>query len=128
MGVLDGPLRGAANTLLNVLGCAATLRKRSATFNPLTNAESSVTETSWTVKASPPSPYSARKIDGTVIREGDASCLLATYALDQEGITLPGGPVTNYYLDFGSDVWTVVSINHLRSGDQSAAVELQLRR
>lgn len=127
MGLLDGPLRSVAKTLINVLGANATLRRRSSVYDAQHDL-STDTEESFALRISPPEPYASYRIDGTLILAGDAKCLVAASELESKGIVLPPGSYTNLYLDIGTDKWTVVRTTALRSGDQAAAVELHLRR
>jgi hypothetical protein len=124
---LDGPLRGVTQQVLSLLGGSATLRRIVRVYDPLTDLDQE-TVTTFALKVSPPEPYSVGRIDGTLIRQGDARCLVAGADLDAIGIVFPPGSYTSLYLEIGSTRWTIVSGNELRSGDQTAAVELQLRR
>jgi len=129
MGVLDFPLRGVAKTLIGILGATATLRRHTSTYDPLTG-DQVVTEVTWTLKVSPPDAVKLNRIDGTLVRAGDAISMISSSVL--EALTpppgLPGETGTTFYLDVASDRWSVVAVNDLRSGDQSAALELILRR
>lgn len=127
MGLLDATFRGMASSLINLLGATAVLRRVTITYNTTTNASSEATA-SFTIMISPPVPYNALRIDGTLVLAGDAKCLAAAADLETAGIVLPPPSNVNWYLDIGSDKWNVVRTSALRSGDQSAAIELQLRR
>lgn len=127
MGLLDGQLRGAAQQLIRLLGGTATLRIVTTTHTFTTDASSDTT-VDTTIKISPPEPYSFGRIDGTLVRSGDARCLVAAKDLEAAGVTLPAGTLQNVYLIIGSVTWNVVSVSQLVSGDLAAAVEFQLRR
>ncbi len=129
MGVLDGPLRGVAKQLTSLLGTTATLRRRTAVFDPIANAEV-VTNVTWSLRVSPPEAVGLDRIDGTLVRAGDAKCVAAAADIEalSPAISLPTGSAVNLYLDVAGDRWAIVAVNDMRSGDQSAAVELILRR
>lgn len=127
MARLDGVFRSAARKLISDFGATATLTRRTKTIDPGSNEKVS-SETTATVKVSPPEPYKSYQINGTLVKAGDAHCLIASTTLEAAGISLPASTLQDVFLTLGSDVWMVVALNQLRSGDQSAAVELQLRR
>ena len=127
MGLLDGPLRSVAKTLVGVLGADAALRQVTSTYNAVNGTETTAT-LSASIRISPPEPYSAYRVDGTMVQAGDARCIVAAKDLEDAGFVLPTGSHKNLYLDIGTETWTVVRTMQIRSGDQAAAVELQLRR
>lgn len=127
MSLLDGPLRAAAKKLIGLAGAPATIRVVTSSYDPASLLENEDTAT-YSLRISPPEPYRAHRIDGTQVLAGDAACLVAARDLEAVGLLLPTGSLKNVYLTLGADEWQVVAVNHIRSGEQIAAVELQLRR
>lgn len=127
MSLLDGPLRGAATLLIRQAGATATLR-RTTTQLAFASDQDVSTTVEATIKVSPPEPYRASRIDGTLVQIGDSMCLVSAQTLELSGISLPVGSLQNVSLQIGADKWKVISVNQLRSGDLVAALELQLRR
>jgi hypothetical protein len=99
-------------------GFTATHRRIARTFDPVTgkNAES-VTDTS--VKITPPNPYNQRQINDTTILQGDQMIMMS----GESGIV----PNDNDKFVIGGNVWKVVAVNPIVSGEQSAAYSIQLR-
>lgn len=127
MGLLDGPMRGVAKTLLGILGGSATLSKETRDYEPSTDTNLTTTQ-QITIQHSPPEPYAAYRIDGTLVQAGDAKVLVAAQDLEDADFSLPAGSHQNVYMTIDGRRWTVVRVNEVRSGDLPAALELQLRR
>lgn len=136
MALLDGPFRSLANTLLSVMGAAATLERTTpGTFDPLQNEDILPTEATESVKISPPERFKIESLNRLPIggefastlrgqvQQGDFWCLLAASAT-----TI--GVVENqtYRLQVAGDWFKVISYEPIYSGDLVAAYFLHLRR
>lgn len=119
---LDDKLVPAAQRLINKFGKTATVTTEAAkTYDPETGKTSNTGETVNTVKISPPAPYEIRYITAGVVDVGDQRTIIAAKDLT---FTLKTGQL----LTVDSDKWRIVSVNSIRSGEQIAAFELQLRK
>lgn len=127
MGALDSTFRAGASELIRSLGATATLRRVSQEYDAASD-QGTDTVFEASIRVSPPEPYRSKPITGTQVQTGDAKCYVAAVDLEATGIVFPPPSRTVVYLILGADRWTVVEVNHLRSGDQSAALELHLRR
>ena len=88
---------------------------------PSTGAVSEGTTTSYTVKATPPSPYESKFVDGDLIRAGDSRIFLA-------GQDLAFTPNAGQRITIDSDQWLAVSVNAIYSGELVCVWEVQVRR
>lgn len=126
MALLDPIFRGLGKDLLALLGGTATLQKTVEDYDPDTDT-STTTTTEVVVKHSPPEAYTGYDIDGTVIQAGDAKTMVSAKELDEKGFSLAPGSHTRTYMVIGTQRWTIVRVNEIRSGDEVAVYELQLR-
>jgi hypothetical protein len=109
-----------AETLVdNTFGFSATHRRVTRTYNPDTG-KNTVSNTDTSVKITPPSPYDQRRIDGTVIQLGDQQVIIST----KSGVV----PKSADQFVIGGNVWQVVQVSPIVSGEQTAAYEIQLRQ
>lgn len=126
-GLLDGPLRDIASSLVGALvNDSITVTRTTGGENPLTGAVSTSAAT-YTFKAAPPAPYTSREIDGTAIRAGDAKLVVP-------GANIPAAmgafdPKTDrIVLPSGSESWGIVKADVVTAGTLAVVVVLQLRR
>ncbi len=117
---LDLELLPEVLALIAEVGIATAITENDGTYDPATGATSG-TPTSHTVTATPPLDYDVKFIDGDVVRVGDTYLYVAGSGL---GFT----PKPGFSVVTGGRTWRVVAVRDLRSGEQTAAWELQLRR
>lgn len=99
-------------------GFNATHRRIVRSYDASTGKNSeSVTDT--TVKITPPSPFTQRQINDTTILQGDQQVIMSSAS----GIV----PNDNDKFVIGGNVWKVVAVNPIVSGELSAAYTVQLR-
>lgn len=79
------------------------------------------TDSTVTIKGSPPSPYEERYIDGDLIQDGDAEVFIAS-----SGLTFT--PENGQVVTFDSERWVVQKVGKVFSGESIAAYRLQLRK
>lgn len=90
-------------------------------YDPETGKSTRIDTQTHTVKATPPAAYSIREIDGERVRASDMRIYIS-------GANVP------FTLDIGQTVaisgqkWTVVAIGPVKSGDDVALYECQVRR
>ena len=119
---LDRILPNIAKNLLQQFGTDITItRLTSSTFNPATLGQSGTVD-AQTVKCSPPSPYRAAQIDGTNVLFGDLSVVIAD---NDPGFEF--APATGQHASFGGKAYSIVNVETIRSGDEVAAYQCQLR-
>ena len=121
MAALDKGLRAAASSVINALGANIQIvRTVPGTYDPEDGTEATPTQTTYTVKASPPQRYSNADIDGTSILREDLKFYVA--ALD---LAIEPGPED--VVVFRSKTYKIVSVTPQYSGEQCAAWVLQCR-
>lgn len=120
---LDDVLVPAVQELLDDLGrdVIFTVADVSSTYDASTG-ESTKSTNNYTVKATPPYPYSDRMISSGIVQMGDMRMLVA--AEDLDFTPTPGDLVT---WDSG-DVWRTIQVSPIYSGELICAWELQLRK
>jgi hypothetical protein len=117
---LDQVFVPLATDLLSRFGSAATYRKVTRTFDPVTRTN--VTSNKNTaIKIKPPEPYSVNRINDTTIQEGDLTTMIS-------GEALSFVPSSKDFIVFLGTVWQIVRVMPIVSGDSTAAYELQLRQ
>jgi len=119
--VLDAKIIPKVLAVLDKYGTNATFTAQVATYNPATRSVSGGTPAPKVWKMAPPSPYAKNLLDGDAIRIEDLSTVIAA-----SGITFT--PAIGMDVLFNALTYKIVSINTLRSGDDIAAYELQLRK
>lgn len=120
---LDTVFRSVAKTLTGVLGQTATLTRSNASYNPVTGATTPNSDTTATIKVSPPKPYSLRQINGTTILQGDLWVVMAAASTT---IT----PIVGDHLTVCGTKHRITNIEPIYAGGggQVTAFTLQLRR
>lgn len=118
-GALDS-LGGTARDLLTRFGKDAVLRKAARVYSPTTGKTTDVA-TDYAVVVGPPSPYRQGRVDGVLVRVGDAAVMMA-----RDGA--PAVPVSGDRLVLDGQTWQVVNVSPTYSGQLVAVWELQLRR
>lgn len=120
-GALDTRMRATASRLINKFGATMTLRRQAGVYDPATG-KNTETATDYAIVGSPPSPVDLRRVDGEMIKQGDAETILAasdlTVAPDQ----------TTDHIVFAGETWSVVAVEPIYSGEQVAAYQLRLRK
>lgn len=120
---LDDVLVPAVQELLDDLGRDVTFKVAdvSSTYDPTTGTGSKSTN-NYTVKATPPYPYSFGMISNDIVQAGDMRTLIAAEDL---AFVPESGDVMTW--DTG-DVWGVVHATPIYSGELICAWEIQLRK
>lgn len=119
---LDTKLVPKAAELVELYGKSVTWGVTSGgSYNPASGDVTGSSTTSYTVKVTPPEPYSERWIDGDLVRVGDAKVYLA--AQDLAFTPSAGQTVT-----IDATVWKAVSANAIYTGESIALWEVQVRR
>jgi hypothetical protein len=119
---LDTKLVPRAKALLDRYGMTVSVKARGGTANYKTGEVESPGDSTYTgVKITPPFPYEHREIDGDTIRLGDAKSYLAAQDLSFT-------PIIGMMLTIGSEMWAIVGVGVVRTGDSVALYQLQLRR
>lgn len=108
------------DTALGKLGLTATFTSASNSYNPATGANTE-TETEYTAKCSPASPYRQDLIDGTNVKQNDAEVTIS--AKDAEFTPAPQMKVV-----LASETWRIVTVRPLNYRDGVIGWEAQLRR
>lgn len=120
---LDNELVPAVQELLDELGRDVTFKVAdvSSTYDA-TTGEGTKSTNNYTVKATPPYPYSDGMVSNGIVQMGDMRMLVA--AEDLAFTPEPGDVVT---WDTG-DVWRTIRVTPIYSGELVCAWELQLRK
>lgn len=122
MTILDDALVPAVSDLLtNIVGTDMTFTVPSGTFDPTTNSLSGESDDPKVWKASPPAPASIKYVETGVVQAGDLEIIVAA-----SGITFT--PVVNTKVEFDSTTWRVVHLDEIKSGDDTCAYVMHLRR
>lgn len=100
-------------------GFSAVYRAETKTFSAATG-KNSVSAVDTAVKITPPAPYDQRRIDGTIVVEGDQWIMMSSAS----GVV----PKGNDKMVIGGSIWMIVRIKPIVSGEQTAAYEVQLRQ
>ena len=103
----------------NTFGFDATHRRVTRSYDPDTG-KNTVSNADTTVKITPPSPYDERRIDGTLIQIGDEQIIMSS----NSGVV----PQTSDLFVIGGNIWQVVRISPIVSGELTAAYSVQLRQ
>lgn len=124
MGILDGPMRNIASTLIGVLSdtTSTITRTTEANYNPETGEADPPVTTTYSVKTSPPEAFKTLEIDGTNVLKGDFKVIVAA-----RDLTIEPSPQTDT-LTRASVVYKIIAVEPIVSGDQVAAYQLQCRR
>lgn len=100
-------------------GFDATHRRQTRTFD-VDTGKNTTSNSDTTVKITPPNPYSQNRIDGTLIQQGDMMIMMSSNA----GIV----PQLSDKFVIGGNIWQVVNVKPIVSGEQTAAYDIQLRQ
>lgn len=115
----DNIFRPLARKLVNeTFGTSATLIRTENSYDVATG-KNVPTETSYSVKISPPAPVAENRITG-VVAAGDAATYLAASEVAIK-------PRTEDRLVWDGKTWQIVQVNELVSGDLKAAFEVVIR-
>lgn len=127
MGTLDDAFADVASILTDVfVDKKSTIRRSGEVYNPDTGTRVGTT-TNYAVKCAPPTQYSKREIDGVSILANDRRVLVPRKSLPTTDFVI--NPKTDKFIAPGSaDVFSIVSVDAIPSGDENAAYELQLRK
>jgi hypothetical protein len=109
----------ATQLIDQTFGFDATHRRQTRTYDPATG-KNTTSNSDTTVKITPPNPYDQRRIDNTLIQQGDMMIMMSS----NSGIV----PTLSDKFVIGAGTWQVVNIKPIVSGEQTAAYEIQLRQ
>ena len=128
MGILDGPFRTVAKSLIGTLGTSAvTITRKEGDYDPATDQDATTT-TTIAINISPPAPFKQEQVDGSAILSSDLMCYVSASDLDDESFDVTLGTNVTLSLEYDGKEYAIVAIKEMRSGDQVAAYELQLRK
>lgn len=109
-------------SIIDRYGTTVTFKEPVGQVNdPKTGTVTVASVTSHSAKVTPPAPYDVRMVDGDLIRRDDCKVILAAQGLAWV-------PTLTWSVQIGSETWTIVAVSPLRTGDDVAAYEIQLRR
>lgn len=119
---LDKTLVPAAFNIIEKLGTnmTFTIVTDEGTFDPATNSISGVVEQTFVRKASPPSKFSQKFLNGKTIKENDLKTVVAAQ-------DIPLAPQLNMKVVHAGITYKGLVINPLFSGDDIAAWIVRLR-
>jgi hypothetical protein len=120
---LDTKLRAAALRIIAAYGQDVVfVVPATSTYDPATGATTETSPTEYTEKISPPRGYKATMIDGDIVRRGDRQAYLAASGLSFT-------PKANAQeVRMGTEVWKIVGVQEIYSGEQIAVFVLQMRK
>lgn len=114
-------LAAVAYDIIDELGISVTFYSdNSPTYDPSTG-EGSDTPDQSTAKITPLEYYADEFVDGEVIQEGDAYLFLP-----KNNLTFT--PEPGLRVKVGTDIWEVVAVDSIYSGNPVALYQLQVRR
>jgi hypothetical protein len=120
MGILDGPMRAVAKTLIGVLGADLVLIRVSKGYEPTEGTTVSQDPEEWEVKCTPPESantneaYDTFGAAGSVITKGDLMTHVAAEALEDAEAPVP---VVGMKVRFGSTEYRIKDVAYTRAGD-----------
>ena len=118
--VFSGP-QGVAKSLITKFGTPVTLRREAKTYDVATG-KNTVSSTDYSVKMTPPQPYRKARKGDAVVEVGDITAMIAADGL----VIVPN--VTTDKVVYGGNVWQIVTVDPVVSGDSTAAYQLRLRQ
>lgn len=128
MGLLDGPMRSVASTLIGTLGTQpAAFTRVTRVYDALADSEAETTDTAQ-IAMTPPAPFKREFVDGTTVLATDLESIVAAKDVDDSSFTLDPDAHTTMTVAFGGKTYKIVSVTRVYSGDQVAAYRVQLRR
>ena len=126
MTLLDTPLRKTVKTIIDLLGADATLTRNDdligTGYDPTTGVEPSTEDVEYSVKMTPPEPFSIKDVDGTLVKQEDLTTLLAA-----KGLAITPSKHTDK-LTFNGTQYVIMGVDPIHSGQQVAAWQLHLRK
>lgn len=116
-------VNGVANRLITKYGTTFAISYQSGgVYNPITRAyDTPGTPVSYDIAASPPEPYSLKEIDGTTVIQGDLKSLIPAAQTTEK-------PPVGATVVYDSATWSIEDSQPIKSGNETAAYEIQLRR
>ena len=121
---LDTKLRAVALRLIDDYGQDAIfVVPTTSTYDPDTGATTETGPTEYTEKISPPRGYKANMIDGNVVQRGDRQAYIAA-----SGLAFTSETGLEVRLTDAEEVWRIVGVQEIFSGEQIAVYVLQMRR
>ena len=120
MATLDALFPGLAARLIDQFGATASLETVTKT-DDLATGKVAETVSAASVKITPPEPFTIGLIDGSLVKAGDMTTLVAAQSLS----TVP--TANRDRLVFAAEIWQIVAVAPIYSGDAAAAYRLQLR-
>lgn len=128
MGLLDGPLRSVASTLVGLFtDIPLVFQVKTSSYNPLTGV-AIATSVAKNVKASPPYAFTQEEQSDSALNKDDLKVIIA--ALDAEAVGLDVSPSSEKQVFCTREgiKYRVHTTKPITSGDQQAAVILFLRK
>ena len=123
---LDTELRQTVYELIDELGKTAMLVAPDLTYDPQTGKKTEAEESQISLKMIPPYPYEEKFINGDTIRMGDMRTGIA--AIDSNGDSISFVPEAGYELRFDEDVWSILAVLPIYSGQLPCLYMMQLRK
>lgn len=117
---LTGALRKATKAVVPAVDGAAGTLVRKGTYTEATDTVGS--DTTYTGFQVAWDDYPSHLVDGEIVRQGDRKAIIAASA-----ITVTPTPKTDA-LKVGSETWQIIHVNEIRTGADTIAFELQVRR
>ncbi len=119
--ILDGPMGKLARNLIDTFGAPATLSRKGAPLYDTATGQTATPETSSDSCSVVYEEFSAREIDGTLVRLGDRKGIVSRLKIGYE-------PEPNLdTLTEGSKTWMIVRLIGYPTGAEEAAYSLHLR-
>lgn len=121
-GALDGMMRSVAKSLIGTFGTTATITTHTGgNYDPITDGTVPGSDVQVVVPCSPPEEYKNYVIDGTRIQTGDMKILIPA-------LVYATSPVTAQTITIRGQIYKIISVIPVSSGNQEAVWEVQLRR
>lgn len=126
-GPLDKPMADVASILSNTFSkVKRTITRTTSVYNPSTGASADTVTTLDTI-TTPPYPYRTYEIDDASVRRGDQKLTVPSKDVGSFPMTLEDEAKMKF-TDTNGDVYRVISVQPILSGDEIAAYILQLRK
>lgn len=123
MGALDEAFQAMADSMIgSLVDTLSAIKRTTEAYTPSTGATTR-TNSTYSVKASPPFPFKQRQYDGASILAGDMQVIVPALSLE-----IVPSPATDTFQDGPTGkVYRIVAVEPLRGGDAVAAYLLQVR-
>ncbi len=118
---LDIKLLPKVLSIIEKVGKEAVFSIYSEEYDPTTGENVQGSAWVFTEKIIPPYPYESKLVDGDLIRDGDMRSGIA-------GSGIEFTPKEGIIVEFDSQIWKIVKVNSIYSGERVALYELQLRK